>query len=137
MTKTADLVTFTEEILNGKLDFLCLDVYENITEELESLEIGILVNNVGINYGRLVFQGKNDLLKTFVVMAVNMFSCVRVSDAVVKGMCERKRGLIIHISSIYSKVYFPMMDVYPATKYFMNKFVKSFSCEMKESLTIS
>ena len=110
-------------------DFTKIDGYKNIAKELENLDVGILVNNVGTHYSGLVLQGKNDLQRTFDVMTVNMFSCVGVSHAVIEGMCERKRGLIIHISSIYSKVHFPMMDVYPATKNFMNNFVKCFSRE--------
>ena len=110
-------------------DFAKVDGYEIIAKELENLDIGILVNNVGTNYGGPVLQGKNDLQKTFDIMAVNMFSCVGVSHAVIKGMCERKRGLMIHISSISAKIHYPCANVYPATKIFMNKFVKCFSYE--------
>ena len=110
-------------------DFTKVDGYENISKELHNLDIGILVNNVGTNYGGPVLQGKNDLQKTFDIMAVNMFSCVGVSHAVIKGMCERKRGLMIHISSISAKLNYPGANVYAATKIFMNKFVKCFSYE--------
>ena len=110
-------------------DFTKVDGYENISKDLDNLDIGILVNNVGTNYGGPVLQGKNDLQKTFDIMAVNMFSCVGVSHAVIKGMCERKRGLMIHISSISAKINYPGANVYAATKIFMNKFVKCFSYE--------
>ena len=110
-------------------DFTKVDGYENISKELHNLDIGILVNNVGTNYDGPVLQGKNDLQKTFDIMAVNMFSCVGVSHAVIKGMCERKRGLMIHISSISAKINYPGANVYAATKIFMNKFVKCFSYE--------
>ena len=33
--ETADLVTFTEEILNGKLHFLCSVIYLEITHKYE------------------------------------------------------------------------------------------------------
>ena len=110
-------------------DFTKVDGYENISKDLDNLDIGILVNNVGTNYGGPVLQGKNDLQKTFDIMAVNMFSCVGVSHAVIKGMCQRKRGLMIHISSISAKINYPGANVYAATKIFMNKFVKCFSYE--------
>ena len=104
-------------------DFTKVDGYENISKDLDNLDIGILVNNVGTNYGGPVLQGKNDLQKTFDIMAVNMFSCVGVSHAVIKGMCQRKRGLMIHISSISAKIHYPCANVYAATKIFMNKFI--------------
>ena len=110
-------------------DFTKVDGYENISKDLDNLDIGILVNNVGTNYGGPVLQGKNDLQKTFDIMAVNMFSCVGVSHAVIKGMCQRKRGLMIHISSISAKIHYPCANVYAATKIFMNKFIKCFSYE--------
>ena len=110
-------------------DFTKVDGYENISKELDNLDIGIMVNNVGTNYGGPVLQGKNNLQKTFDIMAVNMFSCVGVSHAVIKGMCERKRGLMIHISSISAKIHYPCANVYAATKIFMNKFIKCFSYE--------
>ena len=34
--KTANFVTFTEEILNGKLDFLCSVTYLEITHKYEN-----------------------------------------------------------------------------------------------------
>ena len=52
-----------------------------------------------------------------------------MSHAVIKGMCERKRGWMIHISSVASQIDYSYMIVYRATKMFMNKFVKCLSYE--------
>ena len=52
-----------------------------------------------------------------------------MSHAVIKGMCEQKRGLTIHISSVASQIDYYYMIVYKATKIFMNKFVKCLSYE--------
>ena len=110
-------------------DFTNIDGYENIRKELENLDIGILVNNVGMAYGKPVRHDDSDILKTFNIMAVNMFSCIDMSHAVITGMSKRKRGLIIHISSLASKFHVPFANVYFATKIFMSKFVRCFSYE--------
>ena len=110
-------------------DFSEVGGYDKIIEELEDLDIGILVNNVGTSNGSEKALIENDLQNIFKVMTVNMFSCVGVSYAVIKGMCKRKRGLMIHISSIGSLIDLPYADAYPASKMFINKFVKCLSYE--------
>ena len=122
-------------------DFSKVDGYGNIAEDLENLDIGILVNNVGTNYEKLVANNvgpnygeptifsERDLQKLFDVIKINTFSCVGISHAVIKGMCKRKRGLMIHISSVASQFDGPFLMVYKATKIFMNKFVKCLSYE--------
>ena len=110
-------------------DFSEVGGYDKIIEELEDLDIGILVNNVGTSNGSEKPLIENDLQNVFKVMKINIFSCVGVSYAIIKGMCNRKRGLMIHISSIGSLADPPYADVYPASKMFMNKFVKCLSYE--------
>ena len=121
-------------------DFAKVNGYENITKELEGLDIGILVNNVGTNYEKLMpstagtiygepIFSECDLQKIFDVITINTFSCVGMSHAVIKGMCKRKRGLMIHVSSVASQIDYSFMVVYKATKIFMNKFVKCLSYE--------
>ena len=122
-------------------DFSKVDGYENIAKELENLDIGILVNNVGTNYeklmannvgpnyGEITIFSDRDFQKLFDVIKINTFSCVGMSHAVIKVMCKRKRGLMIHISSIASQFDGPFLIVYKATKIFMNKFVKCLSYE--------
>ena len=110
-------------------DFSEVGGYDKIIEELEDLDIGILVNNVGTSNGSEKPLIENDLQNVFKVMKINIFSCVGVSYAIIKGMCNRKRGLMIHISSIASLTDPPYIDVYPASKMFINKFVKCLSYE--------
>ena len=121
-------------------DFAKVNGYENIAKELEDLDIGILVNNVGTNYEKLMpstvgtiygepIFSECDLQKIFDVITTNTFSCVGMSHAVIKGMCKRKRGLMIHVSSVASQIDYSFMVVYKATKIFMNKFVKCLSYE--------
>jgi len=105
-------------------DFSRIDGYEMIRDEVRDLDVGILVNNVGTTYGRHpVDHHTCDLQRTFDVMHTNIFSDVAMTKFIMEGMVARKRGLIIHVSSLTTKLEAPRMNVYSSTKSFMEKFV--------------
>ena len=55
--KTADLVTFTEEILNGKLHFLCSVYYQKSTIYYPELNINSITEfNVHNAFKKLIFS---------------------------------------------------------------------------------
>jgi len=105
-------------------DFSRIDGYEMIRDEVRDLDVGILVNNVGTGYGGEPVHHENcDLQRTFNVIYTNVFSDVAMTKFIMEGMVARKRGLIIHISSISSEIEGPFMNVYSSTKSFVEKFV--------------
>ena len=53
-----------------------------------------------------------------------MFSVVHMTQMVLKGMVERKRGLIVHISSLVAMMQLPI-PVYCPTKAFVVNFHRS------------
>ena len=75
--KTADLVTFTEEILNGKLHFLCCVICELLTNVLDNFSINICSN---------IALTKKKLLLILVITGDNtcIFSCYGASDRQIK-----------------------------------------------------
>ena len=64
----------------------------------------------------------------------NVYSNVRMTHMVVKGMLRRKRGYVVHVSS--GLVYFDRQNfhVYPATKDFIKKLYKSLRMEDKDTV---
>ncbi|KXJ12187.1 Very-long-chain 3-oxoacyl-CoA reductase [Exaiptasia diaphana] len=92
------------------------EIYQDIGDKLKDLEIGILVNNVGIGIG------KNDFFLTYPMKAFNEqinandLSTVMITYIVLPIMVARKRGLIINISSILALAPSPFNATYPATK---------------------
>ncbi|KAM9440668.1 hydroxysteroid (20-beta) dehydrogenase 2 [Clarias gariepinus] len=107
-------------------------IYPAIEEQLKDLEIGILVNNVGMNYaGMLVnFLDIPDPEKRITeVINCNILSVTQMSRLVLPQMIERAKGLIINISSEASSNPQPMLTVYSATKIFVTYFSRCLHAE--------
>ncbi len=112
-------------------------IYEKIEESIEGLEIGILVNNVGmiqevpdyfITFSRQFFK---DLINC------NVMSMINMTRIVLPQMVDRKKGLIINIGSMASIVPAPLLNVYAASKAFVNKFSDDLRSEYKsQGITI-
>jgi 17beta-estradiol 17-dehydrogenase / very-long-chain 3-oxoacyl-CoA reductase len=77
-------------------------IYEKIEESIEGLEIGVLVNNVGMCYELPDFF--TSLSKEFSgnLINCNVVSMINMTRIVLPQMVDRKKGLIINIGSIGS-----------------------------------
>lgn len=99
---------------SGDLD----DGVSRIKETIEGLDVGLLINNVGVSYPYARFFHEvddkllNDLIK------VNVEGTTKVTQAVLPGMLKRKRGAIVNIGSGAAMVIpaDPLYSVYAATK---------------------
>lgn len=90
-------------------------IYAKIAPGLEGLDIGVLVNNVGMNYFNQWFD-KMDVNEIDNLTTCNMTPVVRITRTILPKMIERGRGVIINVSSYSGAVYTPMMTLYGATK---------------------
>lgn len=99
-------------------DFTDCDIYPQIKRELDQLEIGILINNVGMsNEGAgKVFASIEEDSSLKGIMNCNAMSMVRMCHMVVPKMVNRKRGVIVNVGSITHAMPTPLIAVYGATK---------------------
>jgi 17beta-estradiol 17-dehydrogenase / very-long-chain 3-oxoacyl-CoA reductase len=112
-------------------------IYEKIEESIEGLEIGVLVNNVGMSYQLPDFF--TSLSKEFSgnLINCNVVSMVNMTRIVLPQMVDRKKGLIINIGSIGSFFPSPLLTVYAASKAFVRKFSDDLRSEYrKQGITI-
>jgi len=89
-----------------------------IGEAVEGLDVGVLVNNVGVSYpyARFFHEVDEGLLNNLI--QVNVVGTTKVTQAVLPGMLKRKRGAIVNIGSGAAIVIpsDPLYAVYAATK---------------------
>ncbi|KAI4879482.1 hypothetical protein NFI96_010367 [Prochilodus magdalenae] len=109
-------------------------IYPAIAQQLKGLEIGILVNNVGMNYaGELVnlLDVPDPEKRITEVINCNIMSVTQMSRLILPHMIERQTGLIINISSEAASQPQPMLTVYSATKIFVTYFSRCLHAEYR------
>ncbi|XP_053604728.1 inactive hydroxysteroid dehydrogenase-like protein 1 [Plodia interpunctella] len=104
------------------------EVYAKIEEELKDIPIGILVNNVGINYDYPCTVCELSPSKVWELINVNVGAVTVLSRCVLPGMAARGRGALVNVSSGSELQPLPLMTIYAATK----AYIRSFTLALRE-----
>ena len=124
---------FNVEVKTITYDFNSVHDYALIEEGLKDLEVGILVNNVGVGYDHPEYFGQLSDEFCARTINVNVFSVQKMTKIVLDGMSKRKSGLIVHVSSYSGLVPIPLLGIYSASKAFVNFFSKALRYEYASS----
>lgn len=94
-----------------------VSVYDKIKPRIEGLDIGVLVNNVGMNAPTFERYHEAALLDNFFwdILACNVLSVTYMTKLVIQGMVDKKCGLIINVSSVAGSMRIAT-NIYDATK---------------------
>merc|ERR1712176_1746946 len=106
-----------------------------VTSKLMELDIGVLVNNVGMSYPftKYFHELKDDEIAGLVELNVN--STVWMTRLVLgtedtEGMVKRRRGAIVNTSSGAGRTTSPLLAEYSAAKTFIEMFSKGLKAEL-------
>jgi len=115
------------------VDFSVADpaIFEPVKSAIQDLDVGILVNNVGASYDHAEYYLELPKGKVEQLIRLNIYSTTEMTNIVLPGMVDRKRGAIINLSSASSVVNEPLYAVYSATKSFVNVFSLALHYEYK------
>ena len=120
-----------------KIDFSVAsqELYQSIEQKLKELDIGVLVNNVGmLNEYPLYFCDEENQLEDIKKMIfVNCLSFLRMTHMILPGMLDRNRGVIINISSGSGVQGVSLLSNYSGTKALVKKTSQAISYEYKTS----
>nr|XP_045379951.1 very-long-chain 3-oxoacyl-CoA reductase [Camelus bactrianus] len=124
---------FKVETKTIAVDFESEDIYDKIKTSLAGLQIGVLVNNVGMSYQYpeyfLEIPDLDNTIKKLI--NINVLSVCKMTRLVLPGMVERSKGAIINISSASGLYPVPLLTIYSATKAFVDFFSQSLHEEYK------
>ncbi|KAI9559621.1 hypothetical protein GHT06_013626 [Daphnia sinensis] len=109
------------------------EIYERIAKDISGLEIGILINNVGMSYKYPEYLDQIPDASGFAqrVVNCNVVSVTQMSIMVLGQMAERKKGFILNVASCSAVVPTPLMSLYSSTKAFVYKFSEDLALEYK------
>jgi len=135
--KATDLIQKAEEKkVKDHIELVELDVTSpDAPEALEKLvkhsgRIDVLVNNAGIGYiGSVESVSTADIQRQF---DVNVFSVVRLTQAVLPTMRQQKSGYILNISSLLGYINAPFLGIYCATKHALESLTQILQMEVQE-----
>lgn len=106
-----------------------------ISEAIEGLDVGILINNAGISYpyARFFHELDDELLNNLI--KINVEATTKVTQTVLSSMLKRKKGAIVNIGSGAASILpsDPLYAVYGATKAYIDQFSRCLDVEYKKS----
>jgi len=103
----------------------------HIQTSLKGLDIGVLINNVGVSYRYPCYFHELTSEEVGNLIEMNVNSTTWMTRYVINGMLEKKKGAIVNISSGSAMYTLPLLAEYSAAKSFVEKFTLALNAEYK------
>ena len=102
--------------------------FEKVKESLEGKDIGILVNNAGVN-GDVNYFSRMPQEDFERIIMVNIYALTSLTNMVLPQMEAKRKGAIVNVASFASLVPHPLISVYSGSKAYVNFFSRAVQAE--------
>jgi len=102
---------------------------DTVGKVVRDLEVGVLVNNVGVSYRYPMFFHELTDSEVQDLLTMNIDSTVWMTRMCLTGMLERQKGAIVNISSASAMYDLPLLAQYSGSKSFIEKFSRALNVE--------
>ena len=104
--------------------------YQKLKEMVESLDIAILVNNVGKSHNIPTPFSLTPEEEIKDIITINCQATLRVTQLVIPSMIQRKRGLILTMGSFGGLLPSPLLATYSGSKAFLQQWSSALGAEL-------
>jgi 17beta-estradiol 17-dehydrogenase / very-long-chain 3-oxoacyl-CoA reductase len=106
-------------------------VQGKVRAELDKLDIGVLINNVGVSYRYPMYFDELSDQEVTDLLTLNVESVVYMTRMVLPNMLSKRKGTIVNISSGSALYTLPLLAEYSGAKSFVEKFSRALNAEYK------
>lgn len=134
------LETLASEISNVETKVLAMDYsndsesdYKRLAELVKSLDVAILINNVGQSHSIPTPFVETDGKELQDIVTINCLGTLKTTQIIAPGMVQRKRGLILTMGSFGGWMPIPYLATYSGSKAFLQHWSSALAGELKPS----
>ena len=107
--------------------------YANLETLIKDKDISVLVNNVGQSHSIPVPFAETEEREMNNIITINCAATLRVTQLVLPGMLQRKRGLILTMGSFGGLTPTPLLATYSGSKAFLQQWSNALASEVAPS----
>lgn len=106
-----------------------IETQKRVMDTLETLDIGILVNNVGMSYPHAEYLEFLSVKKVEAICNINCTSMVLLTRLLLPHLLKKKSSCVVNVSSAGGFIPHQLYSVYAASKAFVTNFTNNMKLE--------
>jgi len=104
--------------------------YARLEDSIDGIDIAVLINNVGKSHNMPVPFAETPEDEMMDIITINCFGTLRVTQLVLPGMIQRRRGLVLTMGSFGGLLPSPLLATYSGSKAFLQQWSTALGAEV-------